>query len=954
MLQTLAIRIVDPSGWRALLISLQSKASSFAEWLDQQRIDVLLLQAVRLTRDELERSSGDLGVSIDGWDTFFGIGSTAECPGVATLTRKGLAREASPLQLGPAGCCLRVVCCNFSVVNAVSSRLDDQYRAALRNIMEDEARNSAHVLAAVDALDEPLAGLVDAASSFVTDAAVLDEARKLPFRLVASAALLDAHGMPGQQLPAYDARARTSLPPHTGVFHLNIEAVGGVGLSFLASLYNARQAIKATHSTKAAQPHLLTPQGSIHAFFKTRRRPSSPADPPRMKFAPEGPRHALPARETPTSPQDLEPAPVDDPHQERDVQSEDQGGVLAPAAALQSLPAWPITPSSGAAAASAPPSEWLGPTAPLAGSKVHHPEPLPQLAPVFMLLDVVHVQRPGASDVFVLYGRSTGGPVAVQVGGYHPSFLVDTPHFLSTPGVVGPEDERLAAEALGRLLANHGCRGGDVVSIDVVHLRPLFGFCPGHTDPRPMLKVTMQRCAAIKAAVEVIENFMHKAVPVSPDACTSRAGHAELAAGPAHVAGSLCWSPERRFIYDGDLPALDRFLGDVGLSGGAWVGVTAGCALPVAHSERLSLPMTREVRVASTKALHCLSRDASSLMGLPSKRFAGCPPRTGEWDTAEERTGPPPASQPQVAAPPPPVAPLRVLAVSVVQVVTSDSPPSATCRTPLPKEDPIAVIACAMCGDWAAGPGPGADPGDREPGWECTTFAVGPGGGTAGARPLLFPSESELLVSFHTWVRAADPDVLVCFEARDSFGVIAERWKANGIQLPMNFGRSTSNKSSSISSVVIYDVEAVRRAGRMAASSNQETFQVAVEGRWTIDVLRFLLTAHSAPSYTLAASVASVLARRLEVLSPGVLRSLWARPHGPGGRNRVVSYALTLCTAALRLLRRLSVVEHDVELARLTGLNLPQVAYRGQLVRTWSLLRRAFPRGQRRLHAAAG
>ena len=55
---------------------------------------------------------------------------------------------------------------------------------------------------------------------------------------------------------------------------------------------------------------------------------------------------------------------------------------------------------------------------------------------------------------------------------------------------------------------------------------------------------------------------------------------------------------------------------------------------------------------------------------------------------------------------------------------------------------------------------------------------------------------------------------------------------------------------------------------------------------------------------------------------------------------RLARYAMARGTLLRRLLQRLATVPETVELARATGLTLPQILYNAQMIRTWSLLLR--------------
>jgi len=55
---------------------------------------------------------------------------------------------------------------------------------------------------------------------------------------------------------------------------------------------------------------------------------------------------------------------------------------------------------------------------------------------------------------------------------------------------------------------------------------------------------------------------------------------------------------------------------------------------------------------------------------------------------------------------------------------------------------------------------------------------------------------------------------------------------------------------------------------------------------------------------------------------------------------RLARYAMARGKLLQQLLQRLATVPETVELARATGLTLPQILYNAQMIRTWSLLLR--------------
>ncbi|GFR40573.1 hypothetical protein Agub_g1152, partial [Astrephomene gubernaculifera] len=187
-----------------------------------------------------------------------------------------------------------------------------------------------------------------------------------------------------------------------------------------------------------------------------------------------------------------------------------------------------------------------------------------------------------------------------------------------------------------------------------------------------------------------------------------------------------------------------------------------------------------------------------------------------------------------------------------------------------------------------------------------------------------------------------------------------------------------------VKSVVMYSAAWVRSQSRMASTSNQETFRADIKGRVVLDVLRQVLTGQSLATFTLVDCCQSLLGRTLEVIGPFHLARLWAEAQGrlplsagtttaavtvaattitptssaAGGQQqqqqqqqqqhdaaasaaaRIASYILRRVDVVVRLTNRLATLPEALEMARVTGLTLPQVMYNAQMIRTWSLLHR--------------
>ncbi|KAL6767178.1 hypothetical protein ACKKBG_A38930 [Auxenochlorella protothecoides x Auxenochlorella symbiontica] len=252
----------------------------------------------------------------------------------------------------------------------------------------------------------------------------------------------------------------------------------------------------------------------------------------------------------------------------------------------------------------------------------------------------------------------------------------------------------------------------------------------------------------------------------------------------------------------------------------------------------------------------------------------------------------------------------------------------------------------------AAGPRrvglPPAPPGAAPPGSlvfthsEAATAATMPDP-ASGARTLVFRSEAAMLRAFLAWLRAADPDLLAVFDAGRTLGALGARCAALRVDGgAAALGRAPPGSSRSrplrLKRITTYSAAWVRSQSRMSSTSNQETLRAEVDGRVVVDVQRQVLTSQNLSTFTLTDCVQSLLGGTLETLAPREVAALAAGDSA--GLLRLARYMATRARAVRALLLHLATVPDMVEMARVTGLTLGQVAYQAQMVRTHSLLLR--------------
>ncbi|KAL0056285.1 hypothetical protein WJX82_009537 [Trebouxia sp. C0006] len=233
----------------------------------------------------------------------------------------------------------------------------------------------------------------------------------------------------------------------------------------------------------------------------------------------------------------------------------------------------------------------------------------------------------------------------------------------------------------------------------------------------------------------------------------------------------------------------------------------------------------------------------------------------------------------------------------------------------------------------------------------------------SGAHVYRYSSEERMLKAWLAHVEQMDPDAFYLYQVKDTLGAIAARFKAlhiGGGGLFVGRLLAPHARPLSLKSVVRYSPNWVKNQNRMASTSNQETYRTDVDGRLVFDILRQVLNGVNLASFSLVDCAQTLLGQRLEVV-PARCIAAWAglaTPMPKGNSSKAGSNALRLARYAMargkllqQLLQRLATVPETVELARATGLTLPQILYNAQMIRTWSLLLR---NAQRQGYVVAG
>lgn len=443
-------------------------------------------------------------------------------------------------------------------------------------------------------------------------------------------------------------------------------------------------------------------------------------------------------------------------------------------------------------------------------------------------------------------------------------------------------------------------------------------------------------------------------------------------------------------LYEGEIAPLQRFLADVPVCGGAWLAIpkghTQGGRMEVATPEKSQrAPYAGyiepqhcisncdiEVIAQSWKTIRCLSPDATQL-AIP------------DWSPFDNVDTPRQLYGALEAAKRGDIAPLRLMILDTVSTTSDGSE-----RTPNPSEgDPIAVISCTLTmssmGEASSRDDDAIDDvGEEEDGSnaipavplssaavagaptthhstflkadEATAtfvFMLTPDRSSSciekyrdpgtGASLLRFCREEELLTRWLDFVRQYDPDMICLFQAADTLDAIRKRievLKIEGGQMYLSraLGRQ---RPTAVKRVTMYSAAWVKSQSRMASTSNQETYKAEIDGRLVIDLLRHVLTGSNLASFTLVDCAQAILSETLEVLRPHQVRLLMSDWKGA---LRLTRYAVRKVFAVHALLQHLATIPESVEMARATGLTIPQVQYNAQMIRTMSLLMRTAQR----------
>jgi DNA polymerase delta subunit 1 len=568
---------------------------------------------------------------------------------------------------------------------------------------------------------------------------------------------------------------------------------------------------------------------------------------------------------------------------------------------------------------------------------------------VFMALDIVDEAGGGRFHVWGV--TEDGASVLVRITDFEPYFYVAVPENMSTGSPSGSGYNVQGEEGLCqlRMLFNRTIpRDSQICRIEPVHRRPILYFRPGSPGGDTYLKLVL-----------------------TPGGNARKAGNAVLksiTSGNLKNHGYIWRDPT---LYEYEVAPMQRLLADVPLSAGAWVYISSENVFMNESADRLS-SCDIEVTVP-WRNIVCLTPDATQ---LADQSWTPC----SSLDVARAQD-PPHLEKAMEAAKHGHIPGLRIMSMDVC-LATYDG----QSRTPVPSaSDPIVAISCSISnlseeevssghGDMnlslyneeeelglegedggeatsltppitAGNPSkskpiqkpPPSSNGQSEKGKKTVCFVLSAQtkvnetipletyDAVSQARVIFFSTESQLLLTWLSYVKTVDPDIIALFQVKDTLHAISQRFHALGLGggglfiSRYNQGHSTP---ISIRRVTMYSAAWVRSQSRMSSTSNQETFKAEIDGRTVVDLLRHALSTCNLASFSLADLVQSLLGETIEVLGPGQLAAMCGLVSSPSlcrmdpvdanPALRAARYSKRRLEAVCSLLLRLSTIPEAI------------------------------------------
>ena len=195
-----------------------------------------------------------------------------------------------------------------------------------------------------------------------------------------------------------------------------------------------------------------------------------------------------------------------------------------------------------------------------------------------------------------------------------------------------------------------------------------------------------------------------------------------------------------------------------------------------------------------------------------------------------------------------------------------------------------------------------------------------------GATVLEFSSEAELLTSFQQFVLASDPDILT------GYNIV-------NFDLPFLIERSQIIKANSFPKLgrLNDSISKIKNAVfESRALGKRESKDINIDGRVQFDMLVVIQREYKLKSYSLNSVSAHFLNEQKEDVHYSIIGDL--QRGNEETRKRLAVYCLKDAVLPMRLLEKLLCMYNYIEMARVTGVPIPYLLTRGQMIKVASQL----------------
>eukprot|EP00746_Dinoflagellata_sp_MGD_P163690 gnl/MRDRNA2_/MRDRNA2_91872_c0_seq1.p1 gnl/MRDRNA2_/MRDRNA2_91872_c0~~gnl/MRDRNA2_/MRDRNA2_91872_c0_seq1.p1 ORF type:complete len:1150 (+),score=221.56 gnl/MRDRNA2_/MRDRNA2_91872_c0_seq1:69-3518(+) len=189
-------------------------------------------------------------------------------------------------------------------------------------------------------------------------------------------------------------------------------------------------------------------------------------------------------------------------------------------------------------------------------------------------------------------------------------------------------------------------------------------------------------------------------------------------------------------------------------------------------------------------------------------------------------------------------------------------------------------------------------------------------------RVFTFHDEEDLLAAVADFIRKTDPDIILVHDMARSLGSLLQR------------GRPGPNR-------------VLGRVAGVEGKLSKDGIVLGVEGRLVFDLFTQIQTSHKLTSYSLSSLVDQLLGATTIELGRSTLKNLANDPsNDKANEETLADCALGHAEAVLQIFEKLHYLYNFVEMARVTGVPIDYLLFRGQMVKVQSqLLRKARAEG---------